>query len=76
MNLRFGTCDVKSLYRTGALRSVASEFISCVLQDLAAVQQIRWVEVGSQPANHYLLTYLLTYFLTYSFHGAAYSLKS
>jgi hypothetical protein len=35
--------NVRSLYRTGSLKTVASEFAKYIL-DLVAVQEVRWVE--------------------------------
>jgi len=40
------------LYRAGSLEKVASELAKCKL-DLVAVQEVRWVEAGSQPACNY-----------------------
>jgi hypothetical protein len=38
-----------SLYRAGPLKTVASEMAKCNL-DLVTVQEVRWVEGGSQLA--------------------------
>jgi len=42
----------RNLYRSGFLKTVASELAKYNL-DLVAVQEIRWVEGGSQPADHH-----------------------
>jgi hypothetical protein len=41
MDMRFGTWNVRSLYRTGSLKTVANEMAKCNL-DLVAVQEVRW----------------------------------
>jgi exonuclease III len=41
MDMRFGTWNVKSLYRAGLLRTVAEE-ISKYKLDLVGVQEVRW----------------------------------
>jgi len=53
MNVRFGTLNVTSLYRTGLLKTAASELATCNL-DPEAVQQIRRNKVGSQPAEDFI----------------------
>jgi hypothetical protein len=53
MDMRFGTCSVRILYRAGSLITVASELAKYKL-DLVAVQECRWVEDGSQPADDYI----------------------
>ncbi|PNF22033.1 hypothetical protein B7P43_G10579 [Cryptotermes secundus] len=47
--MRFGTRDVRSLYRAGSLRAVAEE-ISKYKLDLAGVQKVRWGGGGTEPA--------------------------
>jgi hypothetical protein len=54
--LRFGTCKVKSLYRADSLKTISSELAKYNL-DLVAVQEVRWVEGGSQPADDYTFFY-------------------
>jgi hypothetical protein len=41
MDMRFETCNVRSLYKAGSLRTVAEE-ISKYKLDLMGVQEIRW----------------------------------
>jgi len=50
MDMRFGTWNVRSPYRTGSLKAVAKFNLY-----LVAVQEIRWDEGGSQPADKYTL---------------------
>jgi exonuclease III len=52
--MRFGTWNVKSLYRAGLLRTVVEE-ISKYKSDLVGVQEVRWAEVApNQLANIHL----------------------
>jgi len=75
MDMRFGTCNVRSLYRTGSLKTVANELAKYNL-DLIAVQEVSWVEGGSQRAGDYTFCYgngnanhqLGTSFFTYVEH--------
>jgi hypothetical protein len=48
MDMKFGTWNFRSLYRTGSLKTVASELLN---SDVVAVQEVRWVKTGSQPAD-------------------------
>jgi hypothetical protein len=41
MDMRFGTSNGRSMYRTGSLRAVAEE-ISKYKLDLVGVQEVRW----------------------------------
>jgi hypothetical protein len=51
MDMRFGTWNVRSMYRAGSLRAVAEE-ISKYKLDLVGVQGVRWDEVAqNQQAN-------------------------
>jgi len=52
MDMRFGTWNVRSLYRAGSMKTVASKLAKYNL-DLAAVQEVRWDEGSNQPANDY-----------------------
>jgi hypothetical protein len=46
--LRFETWNVRSLYRAGSLKTVASELAKYKYNlDLVAVHEVRWVEGGS-----------------------------
>jgi exonuclease III len=57
MDMRFETWNVRGLYRAGSLKTAASERARYNL-DLVAVQEVRWVEVGSQPAEDYTFFYV------------------
>jgi hypothetical protein len=48
------TWNVRSLYSSGSLKTVASEMAKYNL-DLAAVQDVRWVEGGNHPTDDYTL---------------------
>jgi hypothetical protein len=56
MYLRIGTWNVKSLYRASSLKTLARKLAKYKL-DLVAVQNIRWDEGGSQPADDYIFFY-------------------
>jgi exonuclease III len=53
--MRFGTWNVKSLYRVGLLETVARELGKYKL-DLVGVQEIRWEE-GTEKAEDYTFFY-------------------
>jgi exonuclease III len=50
--MRFGTWNVKSLYRVGAIKSVVAELEKYKL-DLVGVQEVRWEGDGYQTADNY-----------------------
>jgi hypothetical protein len=52
MDMEFGIWNVRCLYRAGSLKTVASELAKFNL-DLVAVQEVRWENGGSQPADDY-----------------------
>jgi exonuclease III len=52
MDMRFGTWNVRSMYRAGSVRAVAEE-ISKYKLDLVGVQEVRWGESGTEPAGDY-----------------------
>jgi exonuclease III len=56
MDMRFGTWDVRSMYRAGSLRTVAEE-ISKYKLDLVGVQEVRWGRGGTEPAGQYTFFY-------------------
>jgi exonuclease III len=58
MDLRFGTWNVRSLYRSGSLKTVAGESGKYKL-DLVGVQEVRWDKGGTERAENYTF-----------FHGA------
>jgi hypothetical protein len=47
MDKRFGTLNVRSMYRAGSLRAVAKE-ISNYNLDLLGVQEVRWGGGGTE----------------------------
>jgi hypothetical protein len=49
MDMRFVTWIVRSLCRSGTLKTVASE----VVLDLVAVQEVRWGRGGIEPVDDY-----------------------
>jgi hypothetical protein len=56
MDVRFGTWNVRSLYRTGSLRTAAEE-VSKYKVDLQGVQGVRWSGGGTEPAGEYTFLY-------------------
>jgi exonuclease III len=50
--MRFGTWNVRSLCRVGAIRSVVGELEKYKL-DLVGVQEVRWEGEGYQTADNY-----------------------
>jgi exonuclease III len=56
MDMRFGTWNVRSVYRVGSLRVVAGE-ISKYKLDLVGVQEVRWHGGGTEPAGEYIFFY-------------------
>jgi exonuclease III len=54
--MRFGTWNVRSLYRAGSLTTVASELARCKL-DLVGVQEVGWDKKGTVRAGDYNFFY-------------------
>jgi exonuclease III len=52
MDTRFGTWNVRSLYRAGSLKTVARELGKYKL-DLVSVQEVRWEKEGTKRAEDY-----------------------
>ena len=52
MDVRFGTWNVKSLYRAGVLGLVTSE-IDKYRMDLVGVQEVRWKGIGTLESGNY-----------------------
>jgi exonuclease III len=52
MDMRFGTWNVRSLYRAGSLMTVVRELSKCKL-DLVGVQEVRWDRGGTEPVGEY-----------------------
>jgi hypothetical protein len=55
-DMRFGTWNVRSLYRVGAIKSVVGELEKYKL-DLVGVQEVRWEGEGYQTADNYTFFY-------------------
>jgi exonuclease III len=56
MDMRFGTWNVRSLYKAGSLQTAASELAKYNL-NLVTIQEVRWVEGGSQPTDDYTFSH-------------------
>jgi exonuclease III len=56
MDMRFGTWNVRSLYRAGSLMTVSRELARYEL-DLLGVQEVRWEGGGTEPAGEYTFFY-------------------
>jgi exonuclease III len=50
MDMRFGTWNVRSLYRANSLMTVSRELARHKL-DLVEVQEVRWEGGGTEPAG-------------------------
>jgi exonuclease III len=56
MDMRFGTWNIRSLYRVGSLMTVSRE-LSRYRLDLVGVQEVRWEGSGTLPAGEYTFLY-------------------
>jgi hypothetical protein len=56
MDMRFGTWNVRSLYRTGSLMTVSRELARYKL-DLVGVPEARWEGGGTEPVGEYTFFY-------------------
>ena len=56
MDMRFGTWNVRSLYRAGVLGLVTSEIYKYRM-DLVGVQEVRWEGSGILESGNYTLFY-------------------
>jgi hypothetical protein len=56
MDRRFGMWNVRSIYRTGSLKTVVREFRTCKL-DLVGVQEVRWEKGGTERAEDHTFLY-------------------
>jgi hypothetical protein len=56
MDMRFGTWNVRRMYRTGSLRAVGEE-ISKYHLDSVGVQEVRWDGGGTEPTGEYTFFY-------------------
>jgi exonuclease III len=56
MDMRFGTWNVRSLYRACSLMTVSRE-LSTYRLDLVGVQEVRWDGCGTELAGKYIFHY-------------------
>jgi hypothetical protein len=56
MDMKFGTWNVRSLYRVGSLMTVSMELARYEL-DLVGVEEVRWEGSGTEPAGEYTFFY-------------------
>jgi exonuclease III len=56
MDMRFGTWNVRSLYRSGSLNTVARELGKYKLE-LVGVQEVRWDKGSTERAEDYKFFY-------------------
>jgi hypothetical protein len=56
MDMRFGTGNMGSMYRAGALRVVGEELSKNKL-DLVGVEEVRWDRRGTKPAGQCIFFY-------------------
>jgi exonuclease III len=54
--MRFGTWNIRSLYRAGSLVTVSKDLFKYKL-DLVGVQEVRWEGGSTEPAGEYTLFY-------------------
>jgi hypothetical protein len=56
MGMTFVTCNVRTLYGSGSLKTAASKLAKYNF-NLVAVQEVKWDKGGSQPADNYTFFY-------------------
>jgi exonuclease III len=56
MDMRFGTWNAGSLYRSGSLKTVSGELVK-YKSHLVGVQEVRWDKGGTEPAGDYTFFY-------------------
>jgi exonuclease III len=56
MDMRFGTWNIRSLYRVGSIMTVSRE-LSRHRLDLVGVQEVKWEGSGTTPAGEYTCFY-------------------
>jgi hypothetical protein len=54
--MRFGACNVRSLYRAGSLVTVSKELSKYKLH-LVGEEEVKWECSGSEPAGEYTFFY-------------------
>jgi hypothetical protein len=52
--VRSGTWNIRSLYRSGSLKTVSRELANF---NLVGVQEVRWDKGGTEPADYYTFLY-------------------
>jgi exonuclease III len=57
MDMRFGTGNVRSLCKVGAIKSVVGELEKYKL-DLVGVQEVRWEGEGYQTADSIMMNFI------------------
>jgi len=62
--MRFGTRNVRSLYRSGSLTAAARELTRYKL-DLVGVQEVRWDKGDTVRAGDYIYIYIYIYVCIY-----------
>jgi exonuclease III len=55
-DVRFGTWNVRNLYRAGSLKTVARE-LGKYKRDLVGVQEVRWEKESTERAEDYTFFY-------------------
>jgi hypothetical protein len=58
MDMRFGTWNIRMMYRAGSLVTDSRE-LSRYRLDLVGVQEVRWEGSGTVPAGDYTLSFWL-----------------
>jgi exonuclease III len=56
MDIKFGTWNVRSLYKVGSSMTVSRELARYKL-DLVGVQEVRWEGGGTEPVGEYTFFY-------------------
>jgi hypothetical protein len=56
MEMKFGTLNVRSPYRSGSLKAVSGELAKYKF-DIVGVEEVRWDKGGTKPADSYALFY-------------------
>jgi hypothetical protein len=55
MDMRFGTWNIRSLYRSGSLQTVSGELTKYKLDSVGV--KVRWDKGSTEPANDYTFFY-------------------
>jgi exonuclease III len=56
MDMRFGTWNIRSFYRSDSLKTAVGELGKCKL-DVVGVQEVRWEKGGTEQAEDYTVFY-------------------